>query len=622
MRFHAALHSNLPHLSDYDCFYASVFEAENPALKALPLAVQQKQIVVTCNYEARRRGLRKLQLIKEAKKTCPEVVIVLGEDLTKFRDISKGLYSFLSSLVWGDQVEKLGFDEVFLDVTSMIEYNLQWLEPDITNSVFQLDKDDFTVGFEYDPTVYCGPTYPSRDDHLQPEHISLPLDLGQRLILASHLGNYLRKQLEERHGYTSTVGISTSKLLAKLAGNVHKPRNQTTLIPPFLNDTDQSDSYIIQFMDSHEIGKVPGIGFKIASLIRAAVLGRENDLELYRELRTCDQVTVGDVRTFPGMGPLMLDKILSGGGWPKDIGTRIWGLINGVDHSEVAAARATPTQISIEDSFRQLDTLDAVRKEILPLARNLIRRMHTDLTEEEEEMAGTDEEEADTMRDDTQDQPAVPPQPSTRKRRWLAHPRTLRLSTRSRIPPSSTDTNPSTAQPPDRTPTLYNNRISRSCPIPQFIFSFKDNVDAIAERLVHECLMPAFLKLHPEKSGWRISLINVAVTNMVDSAGSTKNSAGRDIGKMFRSQSRVLREWKVADVDNGVGDCQVDNSDAIKSDTALELEDDSMENDMWEHEEVDSSMDNSTYGAECHICGTYIPHFALKAHETYHSIPD
>jgi hypothetical protein len=60
---------------DYDCFYASVFEAENPALRAMPLGVQQKHIIVTCNYEARRRGLRKLQLITEAKKMCPEVVI-------------------------------------------------------------------------------------------------------------------------------------------------------------------------------------------------------------------------------------------------------------------------------------------------------------------------------------------------------------------------------------------------------------------------------------------------------------------------------------------------------------------------------------------------------------------
>lgn len=38
-----------------DAFYASCIEAETPSLKHRPLAVQQKQIVVTCNYEARRR---------------------------------------------------------------------------------------------------------------------------------------------------------------------------------------------------------------------------------------------------------------------------------------------------------------------------------------------------------------------------------------------------------------------------------------------------------------------------------------------------------------------------------------------------------------------------------------
>lgn len=89
-----------------------MLEAENPALKSLPLAVQQKQIIVTCNYEARKRGLRKLQLIKEAKQICPEVVIILGEDLTKFRDASKALYAHLRSFLWGQKAERLGFDEV------------------------------------------------------------------------------------------------------------------------------------------------------------------------------------------------------------------------------------------------------------------------------------------------------------------------------------------------------------------------------------------------------------------------------------------------------------------------------------------------------------------------------
>lgn len=99
---------------DYDCFYASVLEVARPELKSLPLGVQQKQIIVTCNYEARRRGLHKLQLITDAKRICPDVVIVLGEDISQFRDASKELYGFIKSFSWNHKVERLGFDEVHM----------------------------------------------------------------------------------------------------------------------------------------------------------------------------------------------------------------------------------------------------------------------------------------------------------------------------------------------------------------------------------------------------------------------------------------------------------------------------------------------------------------------------
>lgn len=97
-----------------DCFYAAVFEKENPSWKFLPLAVQQKQIIVTCNYEARRRGIYKLQLVHEAKKLCPDVILVLGEDLTRFRNASKNNFNFLRGFSWSNKVERLGFDEVSL----------------------------------------------------------------------------------------------------------------------------------------------------------------------------------------------------------------------------------------------------------------------------------------------------------------------------------------------------------------------------------------------------------------------------------------------------------------------------------------------------------------------------
>ena len=78
--------------------------------------MQQKQIIVTCNYVARRRGLYKMQLIKEARKACPDVVVVLGEDLTRFRNASKELYNFLRTYAWSGQAERLGFDEVRRDL--------------------------------------------------------------------------------------------------------------------------------------------------------------------------------------------------------------------------------------------------------------------------------------------------------------------------------------------------------------------------------------------------------------------------------------------------------------------------------------------------------------------------
>jgi DNA polymerase iota len=71
--------------------------------------------------------LHKLQLIREAKQVCPDVVIVLGEDLTRFRDASKDLYNFLRQSVWSGKVERLGFDEVWYVLHDRLRYRPKWL---------------------------------------------------------------------------------------------------------------------------------------------------------------------------------------------------------------------------------------------------------------------------------------------------------------------------------------------------------------------------------------------------------------------------------------------------------------------------------------------------------------
>ena len=50
--------------------------------------IQQKNIVVTTNYVAREYGVGKLSYIKDAKQKCPDLVLVSGEDLTHYREMS------------------------------------------------------------------------------------------------------------------------------------------------------------------------------------------------------------------------------------------------------------------------------------------------------------------------------------------------------------------------------------------------------------------------------------------------------------------------------------------------------------------------------------------------------
>lgn len=540
-------------------------------LKSLPLAVQQKQIVVTCNYEARRRGLRKLQLIKEAKQVCPDVVIVLGEDLTKFRDASKELFLFLRGFVWGERVEKLGLDEMFMDVTEMITYNAGLVNPnDPVQSFFHLDPADPTVGFGFDGSVVYGHAYPDGPACLgsdAPGFDASQPGLRTRLLLASHLAGYLRGQLEEQKGFTATAGISTSKLLAKVVGSAHKPNSQTTLLPPYAS-TDDGESSVLSFLDPHEIRAIPGIGSKLSRKITSYTNASDQS-------KAEDRVTVRDVRLSSGMGPSVLAKILGGPGAPRDIGMKTWGLLHGVDDTQVSEARDTPTQISIENSYGHLDTFEVVRKELLSLAASLIRRMRTDLTER--------------YRDE-----AASSTPETRGVRWLARPRTLRLSTVPRQTPGA-----------ESTQTRGSSRISNSAPLPQFVFNLDDSVDALAERLVRESAISMFRKLHRERAGWNLRVLNIAVTNMVEVAGDGKNNSGRDISKMFRRQGTEYQNSPPAP-----GPIQSSAANGVPPATLPAASEGS-----WESDGEEESMPC----VPCSICGAPIPHFALVAHEVYHS---
>lgn len=218
---------------------------------------------------------------------------------------------------------------------------------------------------------------------------------------------------------------------------------------------------------------------------------------------------------------------------------------------------------------------------------------------------------------------------AARSLRWMAHPKTLRLSTRPRL-----------ALNPDGTRSRTFNRISKSTNMPTFVFGFAQGVDIIADRLVEETLLPLFRKLHPERSGWNLSLVNLCATNMSPTASDTKDGAGRDIGRMFKKQDDVLREWKVEDVDIAPSDGDdidqqkvINELDAGKtvvaeehplaltsvgSEDLLDFTQETLQEDVaWE-----SDDDMQNLGDLCKICGAVMPSYAMLAHERFHDLPD
>ena len=111
----------LAHL-DLDAFFAAVEELERPELRAQPLVVggdpEGRGVVATANYVARRYGIRSAMSAAEARRRCPQAVFLRPRH---------GLYRQYSDAVWAavrevvPRVERTGLDEGYLDLGAVID---------------------------------------------------------------------------------------------------------------------------------------------------------------------------------------------------------------------------------------------------------------------------------------------------------------------------------------------------------------------------------------------------------------------------------------------------------------------------------------------------------------------
>lgn len=101
-----------------DCFFAAVEMRDNPELADKPIAVggssQQRGVISTCNYAARKFGVRSAMATATAMKLCPDLVLVQGR-MAVYKQVSAQIRAIFSR--YTDVIEPLSLDEAFLDVT-------------------------------------------------------------------------------------------------------------------------------------------------------------------------------------------------------------------------------------------------------------------------------------------------------------------------------------------------------------------------------------------------------------------------------------------------------------------------------------------------------------------------
>ncbi|MCZ0701799.1 DNA polymerase-4 [Natronobacillus azotifigens] len=108
---------------DMNSFYASVEAAYNPDLKGKPLAIagnpeERRGIIVTSSYEARAKGVKTTMPLWQAKKLCPEL-IVMRPNFERYRKASSEIFKMMAEIT--PYVQPVSIDEGYLDITDCHE---------------------------------------------------------------------------------------------------------------------------------------------------------------------------------------------------------------------------------------------------------------------------------------------------------------------------------------------------------------------------------------------------------------------------------------------------------------------------------------------------------------------
>jgi DNA polymerase-4 len=268
---------------DMDAFYASVELISRPELKGTPVIVGggSRSVVLSATYEARRFGVHSAMPMTRARRLCPQATVVEPSH-GRYSRVSAGVMEIFRSVT--PLVEPLSLDEAFLDVAGAV----------------------------------------------------------RRLGRPREIGQLIRDRVADEQGITCSVGVATTKFVAKLASTRSKPDGM--LVVPA--------SGVVAFLHPLPVGALWGVGEKTE-----------------KELTRLGLHTVGDIAHTPRN---TLVRALG-----QAAGSHLHALSWGRDERRVVAHEPDKS-IGAEETFsRDVDDPDVVRRELLRLAERTAARLRT-----------------------------------------------------------------------------------------------------------------------------------------------------------------------------------------------------------------------------------------------------
>ena len=137
---------------DIDAFFAAVEEIKKPSYKTKPLIIggrTRNSVVSTCNYVARKYGIKSAMPIFQAKILCPQAIILTG-DYVSYNSYSKKIFTFIKKK-FTNVCEQHSIDECFLDVTNIVKKykDALTLAKVIQKTIFNNFKLTISIGISY-----------------------------------------------------------------------------------------------------------------------------------------------------------------------------------------------------------------------------------------------------------------------------------------------------------------------------------------------------------------------------------------------------------------------------------------------------------------------------------------